>query len=551
MGTRGYRVYRYREMFFIKYNNRDSYPESLGVDILESMRRSGAIEWKREELEEVLDELGGPYSPDSDDDFDIRIVKERPWTDLFIEWIYEIDLDRNIFHVNGIPFFSLECLPDSTAFLEYVTKDHYGHITCPPTCPPEQKYKLSAPPVVDDSDIATYQSLVCTGTQVALSDLLAISDALSPDENVRVSLLEALVGQYLVRRDVAYITHDLGLISGPEQLTDDFWLVASSMANLAFVPQMFDSKYISHEDLDLQEELTWVRGDTVLFISTHLHDERCLQVALSRLIDEILEQKDTGDYFGVAFSLFRCAIIKVVIDEHTTTFSHTAAFEFLPTFHADSPSTPGITALARLGYRIDPELFERATEIYHRYGIGESKERTEDEKLLAQGTNDAPSNVHVVLPTELWREIALHLRLPDLLTFGLVSQLFREVASMILRYPHICGFRLVAVIEKPERMMEDYLFLRASSFSAERAGIPATVLVGLGSDHGWDRWEDREDWIISMHIPYASRSHSVLVSVEIKPDSSALKMKESESSHSIEHSSDADVGDTVTDLTVV
>jgi hypothetical protein len=77
------------------------------------------------------------------------------------------------------------------------------------------------------------------------------------------------------------------------------------------------------------------------------------------------------------------------------------------------------------------------------------------------------------------------------------------------------------------------------------------VLVGLGSDHGWDRWEDREDWIISMHIPYASRSHSVLVSAEIKPDSSALKMEESESSHSIEHSSDANVGDTVTDLTVV
>jgi hypothetical protein len=386
---------------------------------------------------------------------------------------------------------------------------------------------------------------------VALSDLLAISDVLSPDENVRVSLLEALVGQYLVRRDVAGIIHDLGLISGPEQITDDFWLVASSMANLAFVPQMFDSKDIFHEDLNLQEELTWVRGDTVLFISTHLHDERCLQVAFSRLIDEILERTETGDYFGVAFSIFRCAIIKVVVNEHTTTFSHTAAFEFVPTFHADSPSTPGITALARLGYRIDPELFERATYIYQRYGTVKSKERTEDEKLLAQGTNDAPSNVHAVLPPELWREVALHLRLPDLLNFGRVSQLFRKVASMILRYPHICGFRLVAVTEKPERMMEDYLFLRASSFSAERAGIPATVFVGMESNHGWDPWEDREDWIISMHIPYGSSSHSVLVSAEIKPDSSALKMGESESSHSIEHSSDVDVGDTVTDLTVV
>jgi len=156
---------------------------------------------------------------------------------------------------------------------------------------------------------------------------------------------------------VASMMQDLGLVLSPGQLTNNFWLTASPIANITFLPQMFDSDVIFHPVLT-QEEFTWVRKDTVLYISTYLDDKRCLQAALSRLIDEILEETDSpGDYFEAAFSILHCAIIKVVKDVYTTTFSHTAALEFLPSFYADSPSMPGITALSHLGYRIDPEVF--------------------------------------------------------------------------------------------------------------------------------------------------------------------------------------------------
>ncbi|KAG0703388.1 hypothetical protein DFH29DRAFT_444726 [Suillus ampliporus] len=84
---------------------------------------------------------------------------------------------------------------------------------------------------------------------------------------------------------------------------------------------------------------------------------------MSRLINVILEQnlKDLpGDCFRIAFSVSHCAIVKVVKDTHMTMFSYTTALQFLPSFYAESPSTLGITALARLGYRTDPALFVRA-----------------------------------------------------------------------------------------------------------------------------------------------------------------------------------------------
>ncbi|KAG1889394.1 hypothetical protein F4604DRAFT_1568610 [Suillus subluteus] len=359
-----------------------------------------------------------------------------------IEWVYEIDLDRNIFHINGMPFFSLECLPDDEDFIQYISKDHYGNLACASQCPPEHRYKRPTPPTVDNSDLVTYQSFMCTGSHVALSDLLAINYFLSPDEHIRVSLLEVMVGQCMISPAIGKEIYDIELVSDHNQLTDDQWSIACFMASIAFVPPIFD--HITHacHPKPSRKKFTWVREDTVVFIASHLDDERCLQASVSHLINEIMEQKDnSGDYFGIAFSVYHCALVKVVKDAHTVTFSHTNALQFLPSFYADSPSTPGITALARLGFRIDPALFERVVEICHnnRFMTGESLSEGAD------SSDDVPSNITCPpLPPELWKEIALHLHPSELIPFGLVSKLFREVASTILRYPHLCGYRLVA-----------------------------------------------------------------------------------------------------------
>ncbi|KAJ8579629.1 hypothetical protein M405DRAFT_706498, partial [Rhizopogon salebrosus TDB-379] len=381
-----------------------------------------------------------------------------------IEYIYEIDLDRQIFHINSVPFFTLKCLPNDKDFLNYISEDHYFNLACVLGCPPEHQYKRPAPPVIEDSEFATYQSLACSGAHVSPSDLLDVSDVLSPAEHVRASLLETMIGQCMVRRVVLPTIYQFGLVSSPNQLLDHEWSTACFMANLAFIPQIYfypPSGPMSNRLQLSRSEFTWVREDTVVCITIHLDDERCLLATISHLIDEILEQKpdNPGDYFGVAFSISHCAIVKVVKDTHATTFSHTGALQFLPSFFADSPSTPGITALARLGYRIDPALFVRAMQAYHRAKPRVSrrkkprvyrrkkprvKKRQADHKTsLAEVAEDAPPQTcSAVLPPELWREIAFYLCLDDLFILGSVSKLCRDVASMVLRYPHVCGYRL-------------------------------------------------------------------------------------------------------------
>ncbi|KAG2346523.1 hypothetical protein BDR05DRAFT_959449 [Suillus weaverae] len=467
MGTYGYHVVRYRNMYFESHHSHDGYPSWLGLQVLQLIRQPNGIATYRQVFGEMLDGLKNPSHSllviEHGDDFDLQPPSRlRPPSSC--GWIYEIDLDHNIFHVNEMPFFSLEYLPDDDAFLQYISeeyihKDHYGHTACPSRYPLEHKYKKPTPPIVDNSDLATYQSMMCTGSLVALTDLLAINDILSQDEHVRVTLLEVMIGQCMVNSAIGKEIYQIELLNDHNQVTDNQWSIACFMASIAFVPQMFDDiRHVCHPKLK-RKEFTWVREDTVVCIATHLYDERCLQASASRLINAIIEQKDDpGHYFGIAFSVFHCAIVKVVKNAHTMTFSHTSALQFLPSFHAYSPSTPGITALARLGYRIDPALFKRAIQVcpYAWYLIEREKSLTQK----ADGSDNMPlSTVCPPLPLELWREIA---------------------PLMVLRCLHLYGYRLVAAPqEKPEYLQEEHLSLWAASFSAVRAGIPTIVAVGV------------------------------------------------------------------------
>lgn len=479
MGTRGCYFYRYRNLYFVYYRNSDSYPEGLGVEMLQCLRLPHAITEKQQELEEILDELDGQSLPQEFDGDSLMIFDQRSNSfGLGVEWIYGIDLDRNVFLVNWVPFYSLECFPEPEDFPEDVVNDLYDNLACAPECPPEYKYKKPAAPVIDDSDLKTYRSLACTGPDAALSDLLGINDTLSTNEQVRVSVLEMMIAQCIYftnpHPDISRLTYEFEFISNPNQLSDEEWLDGYFLVSLAFVPQMFDAPSMFHPIKPSRKEFIWAREDTVICLATHLDNERCLQASMSRLIKTILEQRDApGDYFGVAFSVSHCAIVKVVKEAYTATFSHTTALQFLPSFFSESPSTPGITALARLGYRIDPTLFVSVVKVWcdrrHIYCT----------KPFAQRINGAPPSVNsAALPVELWQEIALYLNLQGVLVLGLVSKLCRQAASSVLRYPHVLGHRLVAVSKEMPRSP-----LRAASFTAERAGTPTTVVVGQGASH--------------------------------------------------------------------
>lgn len=133
MGTRGYRVTRFRRRYYRFYNHWDSYPEGLGTDIAKAIpadatayqewlaqQRQQALEWhnalerflSRKSVEEVdvtpkdVNDLG---SERRDED------KHQPWgvatdvlpdftpafNDLYIEWVYTIDLDNEVFTIDN------------------------------------------------------------------------------------------------------------------------------------------------------------------------------------------------------------------------------------------------------------------------------------------------------------------------------------------------------------------------------------------------------------------------------------------------------------------
>ena len=152
MGTRGYRVIRFRGRYYRFYNHRDSYPAAFGSGIVNRIpvdpkvyqqwlakQRAEASEWasalekflhvKRLVAEERQDQgcddqlsetasevsegalLHWCYDVGSD-------VKELPlpsympvFNDLFIEWVYVIDLDREIFSVDHGAHFPLGNIP--------------------------------------------------------------------------------------------------------------------------------------------------------------------------------------------------------------------------------------------------------------------------------------------------------------------------------------------------------------------------------------------------------------------------------------------------------
>jgi len=520
MGKPGYRVYRYQNIYSAYYHrDYDGNPESLGIKVLSSLRHPDAITNLKQQLGGELDEWKD-YGSIENGEGDVTISATRPrYGVLDAFYIYEIDLDQNIFHINGIPLFDLKCLPSKKHFLEYVSS-YNPNLCFMPEIPPQHKYKMPPPPTVADSDLAMYQSSVCTGTHMALSDLLAAGDMLSPTERVRVSLFETMVKQCMAKEYIVPIFYRIQLANDHNpRLTDDEWSVACSIADIVFAPQIFDERsgFIYNHQANWTG-FTWVRKDTVLCVATRLDDERCLQASMSRLINAILEQKDNpGDYFGVAFSIHQCAVIKVVKGEEAMTFSHTGALQFLPSYYGDSPCTPGIAALARLADRVDPIPSVHASKTDHRERvIVYYKGSTGGKGSIAQGAdNTPPRNFSCpVLPPELWQIIALHLHVRDLIILGLVSRRCREVASMLLRYPHVCGYRLVGVPEeKPQCLLRPHPLLRPAMFSAVQAGVPATVLVGFR----WTRtkgslWvhvplcEHRDQY--QLRVPFAARNTS-------------------------------------------
>ena len=107
MGTRGYIVYIHKGKYYGVYNHYDSYPEGLGINLVESLVNFKTNKKNIEELIEELEKLDGPVE-----------------TDLFIEWVYNINFDEMTFSVDGGFYdgFSKIDELDPVAWIENFTK---------------------------------------------------------------------------------------------------------------------------------------------------------------------------------------------------------------------------------------------------------------------------------------------------------------------------------------------------------------------------------------------------------------------------------------------
>jgi len=182
-----------------------------------------------------------------------------------------------------------------------------------------------------------------------------------------------------------------------------------SLVSLAVGPPM--PSLPRNPDRDIWDFITWIRKDVCLHITTHLDDEDNLRASIGNLVHRIDTTQDkVGTVYGIACSLFHCAIVRVDKDVHGTSFAHTPALQFLPSFYARKISTPGIEALSRLGCQSSGVEF--LTAISEAYNLP----RITHKELLV------PKSVAAKVPVELWANVGQFITSPiDLVKLASIS----------------------------------------------------------------------------------------------------------------------------------
>jgi hypothetical protein len=120
MGTRGFYVFKYGGVYYIFYNHYDSYPSGLGQLIISDIRQ--LIQSKKFDIVKELifriplmeKQTEGSSAYDSivncikrPEAFIYYTSTEEPNCDIFIEYIYVIDFDENIFVIKTNEFNSI------------------------------------------------------------------------------------------------------------------------------------------------------------------------------------------------------------------------------------------------------------------------------------------------------------------------------------------------------------------------------------------------------------------------------------------------------------
>ncbi|KAF3482372.1 F-box domain-containing protein [Arthroderma uncinatum] len=222
MGTRGYKIVRHRGRYWVYYNHYDSYPSYLGKNLLavipvDPEGYKAWLEKKRAEYEKLSVRLekalcvteeriqdvaakkaeANPVWKEIDDVEILPSTLCEVGNDLFIEWIYLIDLDNEVFTVNNTLFFNLWDIPRDRWLRAFETEESYSTIICP-----EASFNPITPKYfVDDAERDRYKEVYGTYSCPALETAsfeINIPNA-SLQNIVAVMFLECLLEPYWSR----------------------------------------------------------------------------------------------------------------------------------------------------------------------------------------------------------------------------------------------------------------------------------------------------------------------------------------------------------------
>lgn len=350
MGSQGFKVYRHKKRFFIYYNPSDSYPSEFGCACLGEVPQTSAegfqewVESRRTWLDEEYESWLQNGCKNTDD---FSISDYQPQKRLYIDWVYEIDLDRLVFHVNSQPLFHLNNRPPADVFVRSLYLDHYGNNACVLNMPEEYRYYQSRAPLpVDQAVIDAYWHLAGKSPVLPLHAIFATREELSTLELTWQRYLEVLIGQIPTHYSERLLK--IQIRANRSDLTKSDRALALTIVNMAFpLPPTI------HETDETQplpicaDDIWWVRDNACVFVTALLDNERNLQSAIMELHSKVQGNPNRPDIvYGVVTSVHHIVIVRL---HRSGAFQHTPALQLVPSFHAVSPSTPGITALARLG----------------------------------------------------------------------------------------------------------------------------------------------------------------------------------------------------------
>jgi hypothetical protein len=443
MGTHGYVAYRYKGRYFVYYHHFDSDPGCLGVAILREIPRKVSKERFKQWARATRENLGAQFqktkeSRSTQSDY---TTNNQPVNDDSIEWVYEIDFDNLIFHVNAQPMFRLDNLPPSKIFLKSISYDHFGHTALRENTPVQFRYDWRAPPPPPSPEsLASYNS--ChnwSSTTSSMHDLLSVPAALSSIERARTALVEILVTRCMAEYGIGHCLRILESVRDRDHIPISTLRLALSLVNFAVglpIPSLPCIRRRSSHDF------IRIRKDVCLRITTHLDDQENLRASIGDLVRHINTIQDSdgevGTVYGIVCSIFHCAVVRVDKDvDGTTSFAHTPALQFLPSFYAKKISTPGIEAMSRLGCQASG--IEFLTSIADAYNLPRITHVCGE--MLVTGSITAK------VPVEVWTRIGDFLTTPgDLVNLASISPQASSAAADLARFPWVPEFRLVDVV---------------------------------------------------------------------------------------------------------